>query len=89
MPDIRPVPFGPTYQERLRRCHGDLGEEACCVCGKPTKGKATYATVLDGGSRFATATEEVDTSDPGYMGGYPVGTTCAKRLKKAGLAVED
>lgn len=84
----RPIPFGPEYQRREER-QGGLSDDACCVCGKPVKSDPVpFATVLDGGSRFAGADETIDTADPGYMGGYPVGPSCAKRLRKANLKLD-
>lgn len=78
-----PQPFsGPRYHENAQRTGG---EEPCVLCGRAIKDTATapYAIVVDGGDRFALANETPNEKDPGFMGGYPVGPECAKKLKPA------
>lgn len=79
-------PFsGPRYRENADLCAED--ESPCVVCGRPIREPSCgrEVCVVDGGARFARVDETVDTDDPGFMGLYPVGPECAKKLRKAGV----
>jgi len=77
-------PFsGPKYRENSRKCVD--GETPCAICGKGVKGGPWewphFAVVINGGSDWGD--ESSPEEDPGYMGGWPVGTAChSKYFKK-------
>ena len=59
----------------------------CIICGKDTsKQKIHFYTIGDGSPYNATHIEDKDLAElsGGYMGVYPVGSTCAKRIIDAG-----
>ena len=57
-------------------------KERCAVCGKEVKGDIRrFIEVIDGGGLVARPGSNPDVEDPGYMGFFPVGPTCAKRFK--------
>lgn len=53
-------------------------DETCCVCGR--KAGRYIALVVDGGGRFGDPKTDDDQEDPGYMGWWPVGSTCKRKL---------
>jgi hypothetical protein len=55
-------------------------DETCVVCGR--KAGRYRALIVDGGARFGDPQTEDDPNDGGYMGWYPVGATCKKKLPK-------
>lgn len=71
-------PFsGANYGKNSGKCRGD--ESPCAICGKPVKDASAkhFATVIGGGSAWGD--ENSDANDPGYMGGWPVGTDCHRK----------
>lgn len=61
--------------------------ETCILCGKDTsKQKVHYYTLGDGSPYLATHVEDKELAklSAGYMGVYPIGSTCAKRIIDAG-----
>lgn len=44
-------------------------------------------TVVEGGARFVLVGETPDKQHPGYMGCFPVGPDCAKRLAADGVEI--
>ena len=79
-----PSPFSGANYEKNSAKGGADDADACAICGKYVKhSKAKWAEVIDGGSRFASIAEKADENDAGYMGGFPVGSDCA-RLFPAG-----
>lgn len=82
------TPFsGPRYPENESKCKE--GESPCCLCGKPVlmSNDPPMAEVHDGGSFVLASDPEPDQSDPGYMGWFPVGTSCVRKLRKAGVKI--
>jgi hypothetical protein len=83
------APFsGSNYRRNEEKCN-NVDVEACAVCGKaciPGDG-SLMAHIIDGGARFETATSGTG-SEAGDMGWMPVGTGCAKKLRKQGAIVK-
>ena len=70
----RVAPFS-LWKKKVR---GITGCE-CAICGRQVRVPFKHtAIVIDGGARWAI-TETIDTSDPGYMGEYPIGPDCHKK----------
>lgn len=63
----------------------DSAQSACCVCGRatPTDRPFTAACIVAGNTAWGD--DKSDQADPGYMGWYPVGPDCARRLQKQGV----
>lgn len=61
--------------------------EHCACCGRKLTGKPMLVEVIDGGSSVAAPGLGPDTNDPGYMGYFPVGRTCARK-HFPGFAIE-
>lgn len=83
------TPFsGPKYTENSDKCQDPEVESPCVICGRPIKrGKeAGWLRVVDGGMRFASGLEEVDSS--GDMGYWPIGKTCLKNHKELKEIIE-
>jgi hypothetical protein len=80
--EIKPFSH-PQYQTRSANVEAK-GFEPCAVCGKKVNPGGAEVEVLDGGGRFARPGEEC----PHTMGFFWVGSDCAKRLRKAGYAVQ-
>lgn len=80
-----PRPF--RYRKREAR-HTDT-QQPCACCGHAvvtSPGVTTnWVHVVDGGASYGGAE---DTNDAGDMGWFPVGPSCAKRLRKAGVYVQ-
>lgn len=53
--------------------------DRCACCGKKLLGKSLWVEVINGGELVVAPGQATDTSDPGYMGFYPVGTTCGRQ----------
>jgi len=86
------APFGresgnPNYkqnQDRARHNGHYLDASNCCaVCGKKALGGDTFVMLSNVGE-YITEAEYNDSDD---LGLYPVGSDCAKKLKKAGIPV--
>jgi hypothetical protein len=58
--------------------------DPCCLCGKGCKAAAAYLICVDGSLDLAVRIEDEDrvSSDPGHMGMQPVGSDCARKLRK-------
>ncbi len=55
----------------------------CYFCAAPiVKGRGFLITIVDGGHTLVPDDRFTDVTDPGYMGGYPVGSSCAVKIKK-------
>ena len=61
----------------------DTDSTPCAICGRKIKNdnqKATWVTVIDGGDDWASNEQEANNiDDPGFMGGWPVGSDCHKK----------
>lgn len=55
------------------------GAPRCACCDRPIRGRHKMVDVIRGGSTIVAPGTRVDTSDPGYMGCYPVGNVCARK----------
>lgn len=66
-------------------------KQACACCGKPVDPDAPathHVDVRDGGSHYQMKDQPFPPADDrGWMGGFPVGRDCAKRLAAAGVLV--
>lgn len=61
------------------------GWEPCCLCGRGVNRTKPFleAVVVEGNLAFGD--ENSDPADAGYMGYYPVGSNCARVLRRAGV----
>lgn len=83
-------PFGhPDYRSNADRVHArDNGDAPCAWCGRSVLYPFKYMVrVVDGGGRFGRVNEP--DGGPGEMGMHPIGYDCARRLRKAGVEVQD
>jgi len=57
--------------------------DCCYLCHSPVNPiTSTWIEVLDGGQyTIVPESEEIDREDRGYMGCFPVGPTCARKIK--------
>lgn len=53
--------------------------EHCACCGRKLTSAPVYVEVINGGSQVATPGLNPDQNDPGYMGFFAIGRSCAKR----------
>lgn len=53
--------------------------EHCACCGRKLTAVPLYVEVINGGSHVAAPGSGTDTNDPGYMGFFPVGRSCARK----------
>lgn len=53
--------------------------DQCACCGRKLRGEPRWVEVINGGSDVAAPGLDPDTTDPGYMGFFPVGAGCAKK----------
>ena len=82
--DITDVNGSPLFEKR--EWNIDYSKESpCACCGKPVKG-VEYALTKFGG-KFASADEYDDdkAAEDAWVGFLPVGSDCARRLRKAGI----
>lgn len=57
------------------------GLEPCTHCGRGVKpGKGFLVEVVDGGGAIAAPGSNPDMADPGYMGVWVLGSTCARKI---------
>lgn len=54
-------------------------ELRCACCDRAIKGAPQYVEVINGGDDVAAPGLGPDPDDPGYMGAFPVGPTCARK----------
>jgi hypothetical protein len=54
----------------------------CSCCGRKINKDALFVEVIDGGFLVISPNSNPDTSDPGYMGFFPVGKSCGKKYFK-------
>lgn len=86
----KPTPFsGPRFHKNEDRCESPA--TPCALCGKAVKEPwPASVRVVDGGASFATR-EQVEGKAPidaaGDMGGWPLGSDCARKLRAAGVHV--
>lgn len=82
MPNIYSVPpfSGANYRKNERKLKD--GETPCAICGKAVAYPYAHpVTVVGGGGDWArTEEEEVNESDPGYMGVWGIGPDCHKKF---------
>ncbi len=80
-----PAPFA---YDKDQEANTTEKQAPCACCGKPVKTATEryFAHVVDGGSAWGG---EGDTGDGGDMGWYPIGPSCAKRLRACGVYVQD
>lgn len=84
-----PTPFGHPNYKRNRDSFTPSAypwRSPCAWCGKAVKDSEDrlWVHVVDGGAAFGSG---VCTDHPGDMGLHPVGATCAKLLRRAGVAI--
>jgi len=91
----KPTPFGgpnghPNYSKNSEKCvtHKYVKGQAvvvepCCYCGKGISGTPKFTVFLTSDAEIV----EADESLPDFLGHHPVGSDCARVLKKAGLPV--
>lgn len=66
------------------------GPNPCYVCNKDVKKPRYYVEVYNGGRDIRKVGEaDPNVNDPGYCGCYPVGSDCAKKLRRDGVRVFD
>lgn len=53
--------------------------ERCMCCNREVGENSRWVCVIGGGCEVASSRDEIDESDPGYMGWFAVGSTCAKK----------
>lgn len=71
------APFS-LWNRSQNKVVGTNGRE-CAICGRQVKEPFKHvAIVIDGGAGWSNA-EDVDRSDTGYMGEFPVGPDCHKK----------
>ena len=67
------------YEARCRPCY-----TPCLLCGKPIDQPWPHVVQLvDGGATILAEDAIVDVTDPGYVGCWPVGESCYRRLLRA------
>ena len=72
------APFS-LWKKSKSNVRGITGRE-CAICGKQVREPFKHlAIVIDGGARWASTEADVDLSDPGYMGEYPIGPDCHRK----------
>ena len=75
------VDFGT---KRANEERGTGGKEPCVLCGRGLTEKAIdngwWVEMGHGGLVLFHTADEPDTADPGYMGFFPLGSECAKRI---------
>jgi len=78
MSDITRPFSGKRYFERSEAL------DPCVCCGKAVRRDRPFSQVLvlDGGARFALASEDVDHDDNGNMGCFAIGSDCLRQLRK-------
>lgn len=81
--ELRPF----AYNKARAAKHTDVSEPCAC-CGRKvvTAEIRHWIHVVGGGIAYGG---EEDTGDGGDMGWFPVGATCAKRLRAAGIFVQE
>jgi hypothetical protein len=80
-----------AYERNMERSHSGFGSvnDHCAVCGRKVGRRGLMVEVTGGGGQLAEPGEsEAHTSRGDYMGLYPVGSECVKRLP-AGVALYD
>jgi len=81
------TPFGPEYDKNESKRRNATLENTCVCCGRRAGGpKGWWALVVDGGAKFGDPSKENE-DEPGFMGYYPIGSTCKKSLPE-GWAVK-
>lgn len=72
-----------TVLDRNRRKPGIEGGDECFICDSPVKPGTEFMVVcVDGGRTMVPDERFTDRHDPGFMGAYPVGPTCARKVRK-------
>jgi hypothetical protein len=62
----------------------DVGLESCTHCGRGVQpGRGFLVVVIDGGASVVHPDSDADDADPGYMGAWLLGSTCAKGVPAA------
>lgn len=75
-----------SFEKNERAAYRKGFAEPCILCGKAVADDNRYRVTLINGGDLATS-NDIDTTDPGYCGAFPVGSDCARRARKAGVAV--
>jgi len=87
-------PFGgenghPKYEENMGKAMHEglpVSQTDCCYCGKKAVGGKIFAYLTSMGV-FAQADDFAHLADDHNLGLYPVGSDCAKLLKRHGVAL--
>jgi hypothetical protein len=58
----------------------------CALCFKPVGNSPLWVEIFQGGSVYSESEfGKADVEDRGYMGHYPIGSTCAKKFADGAL----
>lgn len=71
-------PILDLQNKKARENWGDFDENQCCLCGKQVGENATFVHYFTNGNITNANDDEVDNS----QGCFPVGSECAKKIKK-------
>lgn len=64
------------------------GPNPCWLCNADIRSSPFEIEVIEGGRRPRSTTDPpADENHPGYMGWFPVGADCARKLRKQGINV--
>lgn len=72
------IPKSKQYDANRER-YGHGVNYPCVVCGRPVSNPKYMVECVNGGVSECVMPETADTSDPGYMGFFPVGPDCLKK----------
>lgn len=62
-----------------------VGEAGCVMCGRPLNSAHWGMVFVDGSTDTAAALDDEASfeDDPGFMGCFPIGSECARKIRKA------
>lgn len=72
------IPIIELQNKNAKENWGDFNENQCCLCGKKVGENATFVHYLTNGNITNVNDDEVENS----QGCFPVGSECAKKIKK-------
>lgn len=73
---LRTIPSTMIWNRPVEACG-----ESCQVCGRPVSENAVGVIVVDGGASIIHPEDQASlVSDAGYMGWWPIGSECAKKI---------
>lgn len=75
----RIIPATMIWKHKHTHEYGSLA--SCQCCGRPVSKNATGIVIADGGSSIVYPDDVANViNDSGYMGWYPIGSECAKKI---------